>query len=228
MPADATRDIAAVHARNGVEIRTDVKISSFLGDKTVEAVSFADGSKLDVAAVIVGIGIAPETGLAVAAGLEVNNGIVTDEFGRTSQPNIYAAGDCASAFIPRYGKHIRLESYQNANLQPANIARTIRGENRPYDPVPWLWSDQYDWNLQTAGFPNEFDTLVSRGSIDEGAVTYFSMLDGVLMGVAGFGQGAAIARDVRFSQMMMEKGISPAAGQLKNPDVALKDLLKAG
>lgn len=228
LPEQTAKDVAAVHAQNGVEIRTSVQIDSFRGDDRVNAVVFKDGSTLPVDAVVVGIGIAPETKLAERAGLEVENGIVTDQFGQTSQAGIYAAGDCASAYMPRYGRHVRLESYQNANLQPANLARTIRGEQRVYDPVPWLWSDQYDWNLQTAGFPNEFDTVVSRGSINEGAVVYFSLKDGQLRGVAGLGKGAAIARDVRFCQMMMEKGISPSAEQLADPSVALKDLLKAG
>ncbi len=228
LPEQTAQDVASVHAQNGVEIITNVRISSFRGESHVEAVVFQDGSELPVDAVVVGIGIAPETGLAEAAGLAVDNGIVTDEFGRTSQEGIYAAGDCASAFIPRYGRHVRLESYQNANLQPANLARSIRGDQRVYNPVPWLWSDQYDWNLQTAGFPNEFDTVVARGSVADGAVVYFSLKDGVLRGVAGLGQGAAIARDVRFSQMMMEKGISPSAEQLADPSAALKDLLKAG
>ncbi len=228
LPEATAADVASVHAQNGVEIRTNVRIASLRGKGRVEAVVFEDASELPVDAVVVGIGIAPDTKLAEAGGLEVDNGIVTDQFGRTSKARIYAAGDCASAFMPRYGRHVRLESYQNANLQPANLARTIRGEERVYDPVPWLWSDQYDWNLQTAGFPNEFDTVVSRGSAGEGAVVYFSLKDGVLKGVAGLGQGAAIARDVRFCQMMMERGISPPADRLADPDVALKDLLKGG
>lgn len=228
LPEEAARDVASVHADNGVEIRTNVRITSLRGGDRVEAVVFEDGSELPVDAVVVGIGIAPDTQLAETGGLEVDNGIVTDQFGRTSKERVYAAGDCASAFMPRFDRHVRLESYQNANLQPANLARTIRGEERVYDPVPWLWSDQYDWNLQTAGFPNEFDTVVSRGSVGEGAVVYFSLKDGALKGVAGFGQGAAIARDVRFCQMMMERGISPMADQLADPDAALKDLLKAG
>ena len=228
LPAETAADVASVHADKGTEIRTSVRIASFRGGPRVEAVVFEDGSELAVDAVVVGIGIAPDVRLAEEAGLAVDNGIVTDEFGRTSKAGVYAAGDCAAAFMPRYGRHVRLESYQNANLQPANLARTIRGEERVYDPVPWLWSDQYDWNLQTAGFPNEFDEVVSRGSVAEGAVVYFSLKDGELRGVAGLGQGAAIARDVRFCQMMMERGVSPKPEQLADPGVQLKDLLKAG
>ncbi|MEM7429806.1 MAG: FAD-dependent oxidoreductase [Pseudomonadota bacterium] len=228
LPSEAAADVAAVHAGNGVEILTGAKISGFVGPDQVTAVNLDGSAPLPVDAVIVGIGIYPETALAEAAGLDVDNGIVTDEVGRASAPGIYAAGDCAAAFMPRYGRHVRLESYQNANLQAANLARTIRGEPRVYDPVPWLWSDQYDWNLQTAGFPNEFDQIVSRGSRAEGAVVYFSLQNGELRGVTGLGQGTAIARDVRFSQMMMEKGISPAPEQLADTEIALKDLLKAG
>lgn len=228
LPAEAAADVAKVHGDQGVKIRTNVRITGFRGSDRVEAVEFEDDDALEVDAVVVGIGIYPEVVLAEQAGLKVDNGIVTDEHGRASIEGIYAAGDCAAAFIPRYGRNVRLESYQNANLQSANLARTIRGEPRVYDPVPWLWSDQYDWNLQTAGFPNEFDQVVKRGAVADGAVVYFSLKDGELRGVAGLGQGAAIAREVRFSQMMMEKGISPSAESLADPDVALKDLLKAG
>lgn len=229
VPQEVADAVQRLHAERGVEIVLNARISGFgAAEGRVSSVQFQDGSELPVDSVVIGIGIAPGVDLAEAAGIPCDNGILVDEFGATQVDGIYACGDCARGTNPHYGEAIRLESWQNADMQARAVARSICGKPEAYAPVPWLWSDQYDWTLQTAGLPHRYDTVVSRGSFEAGAVVFFSLEDGKLMGVAGFGQGAAIAKDVKVAQMMMERGVHPSAEKLADPDIPLRKLMKGG
>lgn len=118
--------------------------------------------------VLVGVGVIPATQLAESAGLEVNNGIVVDEFARTSDLDIVAAGDCTSHHNPIYDMQMRLESVQNANDQAKIAAKTLCGKLEPYRALPWFWSDQYELKLQIAGYSAGFDKVVLRGDASVG------------------------------------------------------------
>lgn len=225
VPREAAAAVARVHAGEGVDVRTGVRLESFEGRGRVEGVALAGGETVEADVVIVGIGIVPGTGLASDAGIEVSNGITTDEYGRTSVSNIYAAGDCASRYLPRYGRHVRLESFQNADQQGMNTAATIAGQAAPYDPVPFVWSDQYQRVLQTAGFPVEGERHVQRGSVEDENLVLFSLKDDRLVGVTGWGKGMLIARDVRFSQTLIQKDVRPDVDQLADPGVTIKSLV---
>ena len=227
MPENAAKDVASVHHSYGVEILTGVTIDAFEGSEHVEAVRFADGSSIKADNVVIGIGIIADIELAQQAELTTDNGIVCDEFTRTSIDNIFAIGDCANTYLPRYGQHIRLESSQNADLQAAVAAKTIVGDMQAYDPVPWLWSQQYKWIIQTAGFTQDADEIISRGSVEDELVLYFALKDQKLHGVVGIGKGAAIAKEVRLAQMLIEKNASVDAASLANPDISLKNLLSS-
>ena len=227
MPENAARDVATVHKGYGVEILTGVNIEAFEGTEQVEAVKFADGSRIKADQVVIGIGIIPDIDIAMQAGLKTDNGIICDEFTRTSVDNIFAIGDCANTYLPRYGQHIRLESSQNADLQAAVAAKAIVGENHSYDPVPWLWSQQYKWIIQTAGFTHDADEIISRGSVEDELVLYMAIKDQKLHGVVGIGKGAAIAKEVRLAQMLIERNTSADAATLGNPETSLKDLLSS-
>ena len=227
LPPEAAAAMADLHREQGVEILTDRGIEGFAGETRLSGIRLADGGLVPADVAVVGIGITPETALAEAAGLEVDDGILTDEFGQTSDPQIFAAGDCARAYLPRYGARLRLESYQNANLQAENVARSIMGESGAYDPVPWLWSDHYDWTLQTAGFPAAGDRVVVR-EYDDGKRLFFALEGSQFKGVAGLGRGASIAKDLRVAQMMLERGLSPDPAVLADPNRPLKKLLAGG
>ncbi len=157
-----------VHGEEGVEIRTGVSVQSIDGDRRVHSVTLADGASLKADLVIVGVGVLPDVDLAEQAGLEVNNGIVVDEFARTSDPDILAAGDCTFHYNPIYDRHMRLESVQNATDQARVAANTICGILEPYCALPWFWSDQYDLKLQIAGLSQGFDQVVIRGDSESG------------------------------------------------------------
>jgi 3-phenylpropionate/trans-cinnamate dioxygenase ferredoxin reductase component len=144
----------------------------------------SDGSRIEVDFVIVGIGVEANTDLARAAGLLVEAGIVVDEFARSSDKHIYAAGDCTSHPSAIYGRLVRLESVQNANDQARIAAANICGKKLPYDTVPWFWSDQYNIKLQMVGLSGNHDEVVCRGSVDnyEGSgFALFYLLDGKLI-----------------------------------------------
>lgn len=229
VPQEVADAVQRLHTERGVEIILDARISGFgETDGRVSSVQFQDGSEMPVDCVVIGIGILPGVDLAEAAGIPCDNGILVDEFGATQVDGIYACGDCARGTNPRYGEAIRLESWQNADMQARAVARSICGKPEAYSPVPWLWSDQYDWTLQTAGLPHRYDTVVTRGVFEDGAIVFFSLEQGRLMGVAGFGQGAAIAKDVKVAQMMMERGVHPSAEALSDPAIPLRKLMKGG
>lgn len=167
-----TKEISAfyskVHSDEGVNIATQATVKSIEGHKKVEKVVCADGQEYEADLVIIGIGVLPATGLAESAGLAVENGIKVNEFAQTSDPDIFAAGDCTNHFNPIYGRHIRLESVQNAVDQATIAAGSICGNTKPYNALPWFWSDQYDIKLQIAGLSEGFDKVVVRGDIANG------------------------------------------------------------
>jgi len=158
----------ALHTRHGVDIREGVGLERLLGDGHVSGARLSDGTEMDVDMVIVGVGIVPDTTLAEAAGLETDNGIAVDAQGRTSDPAIWAVGDCAS--FPHQGGRLRLESVPNAIDMGECVARNIMGRAQDYVPQPWFWSDQYDVKLQIAGLSTGYDRIVTR---DGGAAMSF-------------------------------------------------------
>lgn len=151
------------HESHGITIRTGEQASAILGDDRVTGVVCADRNVIEADIVLVGIGGRPNTALAEAAGLGVSNGVVVDENGRTSDPAIYAAGDCTNFPSALYGARLRLESVQNAVDQAKAVAASIVGKPEPYDPVPWFWSDQFEAKLQLAGIGGAMDDFVVRG-----------------------------------------------------------------
>jgi len=155
----------AEHARHGVTIRCNETVRALHGDGSgrVRAVRTADGREHPADLVVVGVGVAPADELARNAGLECENGVVTDAHCRTSAPNIYAGGDCAQHLNRQYGRHLRLESVDNAFEQGTTIALNLLGTPTPHEKVPWFWSDQYDLKLIIVGVNAGYDRLVLRG-----------------------------------------------------------------
>ena len=152
-----------IHREAGADVRTGVQIASLDGDEKVTHVTLGDGARIPADFVLAGIGLIANTELAQDAGLAVDNGIVVDEFARTSDPDIFAAGDCSNHPSDFLGRRVRLESVQNAMEQGRAAARNMFGKSEPYQMVPWFWSDQYDCKLQMVGISGGYDQLVLRG-----------------------------------------------------------------
>lgn len=173
-----------VHRAEGVKIETGVTVAGFEGKDKVEAVVSGEGKRYPCDFVVVGIGIIPNTELAAEAGLKVENGISVDEQCRTSDADICAAGDCTSHPNAVYGHRLRLESVQNAIEQGKTAAATLAGKEKPYNQVPWFWSDQYDLKLQIVGLSMGYTEAVVRGDPEAGrSFAVFYLKDGVLIAV---------------------------------------------
>ncbi|MFE4576154.1 NAD(P)/FAD-dependent oxidoreductase [Streptomyces chartreusis] len=167
---EAAEVFAALHADHGVELLPNAGVESLTGtDGRVSGVRLADGRHLPADAVVVGIGITPNVGLAEDAGLEVNNGIVTDEHLRTSVDGILAAGDVANARHPLLGRHLRVEHWANALHQPEVAALSMLGKDAVYDRLPYFFTDQYDLGMEYTGYvePGGYDRVVFRGAPSE-------------------------------------------------------------
>jgi len=165
-----------LHHEEGLEIVSGALVTSIEGENQVERVHCADGAEHDADLVIIAVGVLPHTRLAAEAGLNVEDGILVDEFAHTSDPDIVAAGDCTRHFNPIYQRRVRLESVQNAMDQAKTAASALNGDPQPYHALPWFWSDQYDVKLQIAGLSQGYDNIVLRGDPETGrnfSVFYF-------------------------------------------------------
>ena len=156
-----------LHARHGVRVLTGTRVEGFEGDGRVRAVRLAGEDPIACDTVVVGVGVAPDTRLAEAAGLEIDNGIVVDQRLHTSAPHVFAAGDVASAFHPHYGRHLRVEHWANALHQGPAAARSMLGHDVVYERLPYFFSDQYDVGMEYIGLHGPSDSVEVRGSLDD-------------------------------------------------------------
>ena len=207
-----------LHQKHGVTIFEGVGLDHLVGDGVVRGAVLSDGRTLEADLVLVGIGIEPNTGLAVKAGLTMDNGISTDEFGRTSQQSIWAAGDCAS--FPYQGRRIRLESVGNAIDQAETVAENMLGASKAYQAKPWFWSDQYDVKLQIAGLNTGYNQVITRTG-QEGAVSFWYFRDSQLLAVDAIND----PRAYMVGKRLIETGRSPERTAVLDSAIDLKTLL---
>jgi 3-phenylpropionate/trans-cinnamate dioxygenase ferredoxin reductase subunit len=172
-----------VHRSNGVQLKLATGVSGLSGERDVETVDLDTGESLPADIVVVGIGIVPNVELAAMAGLEVSNGIVVDDHCQTSEPNIYAIGDCTWHPNALLDTELRLESVHNALEQAKTAAGNICGDDLSYAQVPWFWSDQYNLKLQIAGLSQGYDEVVIRGNMQEHSFACLYLRQGQLIAV---------------------------------------------
>ncbi len=208
-----------LHTSHGVNIIEGVGLETLTGEGRVSGARLSDGTELDVDFVIVGVGIAPGSALGEAAGLEIENGIKTDAQGRTSDPAIWAAGDCAS--FPYRGGRIRLESVPNAIDQAEIVARNMMGEEVDYIAKPWFWSDQYDVKLQIAGLNSGYDNVVTRPGDKDGSVSYWYFQGDSLLAVDAMND----PRAYMIGKRLIEGGKSPDLAAISDINIELKSLM---
>lgn len=210
----------ALHRAHGVDIREGVGLDRLIGDDRVTGAVLTDGTEIEIDFTIVGVGVNPATVLADSAGLAVGNGITTDDYGRTSDPSIWAAGDCASSQF--HGQTIRIESVGNAIDQAEAVAVNIAGTAQPYKPKPWFWSDQYDCKLQIAGLNIGYTDVYLRHGDAEGVQSNWYYRDKTLLAVDAMND----PRNYMIGKRLIEAGRSPDPALIMDPATDMKALLK--
>lgn len=210
-----------VHTAKGVDIKLGAGVEHLEGGDAVETVVLGDGSRLEADLIIVGIGLIPNTELAEAAGLEVDNGIVVDLHCQTSDPDIYAAGDCTSHEHGFLRRRIRLESVPNASEQARVVAANICGKEAVHDGVPWFWSDQYDLKLQMVGINQGYEDVVIRGSMEDNNFSAFYLCDGVIISADTVNR----PKDFMVAKKLVAGRVKADAATLADEAVELKSLI---
>ena len=212
------------HREAGVDIRTGVQVADLevTGD-TVTAVLCADGSRLAADLVVVGIGLLANTELAAEAGLQVDNGILVDEHAQTSDPHIYAAGDCTNHPNALLGRRLRLESVPNALEQSRVAAANMAGKAKTYASVPWFWSDQYELKLKMVGLSEGFERLVLRGDPATDSFSAFYLKGDKVLAADTVNR----PQDFIAAKRLVAEGIAVTAEQLADDGRPLKELLPA-
>lgn len=207
-----------LHLDHGVDIRLDALAEACEGSGKVEAVA-TSGGRIAADFVVAGIGVVPNCELALKAGIACENGIAVDEFGATSDPDIFAAGDC-TCHPSFYGGRVRLESVQNAIDQAKHAALAMLGRPAPYREVPWFWSDQYDVKLQIAGLVSPGDVAVVRGDPTTRKFSVFHLRDGVVAGV----EAVNAAPDYIIGRKLIAAGARVAPERIADTSVPAKQL----
>lgn len=210
------------HREAGVDIRTGVQVADLevTGD-AVTAVLCADGSRLAADLVVVGIGLLANTELAAEAGLQVDNGILVDEHAQTSDPHIYAAGDCTNHPNALLGRRLRLESVPNALEQSRVAAANMAGKAKTYASVPWFWSDQYELKLKMVGLAEGFERLVLRGDPATDSFSAFYLKGDKVLAADTVNR----PQDFIAAKRLVAESIAVTAAQLADDSKPLKELL---
>ena len=218
--AETADDVRALHQAHGVRIFENATIARIVGDDGIASgVELSDGSVIAADFIITGIGVDPDTALAASAGLAVANGIIVNSQLQTSDPAIFAIGDCAS--FPYKGQTIRLESVQNANDMGIVAAQNILGGTVDYKPVPWFWSDQFDLKLQIAGLSLGYDNVINRPGAREGAKSHFYFNGDEFLAVDCLNDGATYM----IARRLLEGGKTFTRAQVNDHALNLKSLL---
>jgi 3-phenylpropionate/trans-cinnamate dioxygenase ferredoxin reductase component len=217
------RVIGGIHSAHGVETVFGDVVTRFEGVGRVERVVTQRGRRIECDLAVVGVGVEPVVDFIAGSGIEVDDGIVVDEYCRTTVEGIYAAGDVASHYHPIFRRRMRVEHWQNAMQQGAAAARSMLSKGRPYDAIHWFWSDQYEENLQYAGFHREWDRLIVRGSLDSREFLAFYLNQGRIDAVVGMNRG----RDVRRVMPLIRTRALVDSRRLEDEDVDLGALERA-
>ena len=212
--------IADLHRTHGVRTIFEDTVAAFEGTRRVTHVITRAGLRLECDFVIVGIGIEPAVELLEGSGIHLDNGVVVDEYCQTNVSGVYAAGDVANHYHPIFNRRIRVEHWQNAIKQGAAAARNILGRRVPYDEIHWFWSDQYDANLQYAGFHTTWEQLIVRGGLDSDSYLACYVNDGRIDAVVGLNR----AKDVRRVMPLIKSRRAVDLEQLRDEAVDLRSL----
>lgn len=220
LPGHFAARLKAKHESHGVDFRLGASVWSAVETPRGITFTFAEQPPLDADLCMIAIGQQPNDGLARAAGLKADNGIQVDEYCRTSAADVYAAGDCANFPLDSAGTRVRLESWQNAQEQAVFAARNMLGEAVVYRPMPWFWTDQYDWNIQMLGMPNApVDAWVER-AVSQDKTLLMGMRKDVIVQALAVNSGG----DLRAIRRLVENAVPVDSKALTDPSVKLRQI----
>jgi 3-phenylpropionate/trans-cinnamate dioxygenase ferredoxin reductase component len=217
---DVGRVIEGIHRDHGVEMTFDDQVSSFEGNGRVQTVKSASGLSLPCDFAVLGLGVEPVVGFLDGSGIEVDDGVVVDEYCRASVAGVFAAGDVANHYHPVFGRRIRIEHWNNARAQGRAAALNMLGRDTPYDEIHWFWSDQYEHTIQYAGYHREWDDLVIRGSLESRSFAAFYMLEARVQAVVSVDRPA----DVQDAMGIIRAGGRADPAKLRDEAIDLTSL----
>tara|TARA_B100001173_G_scaffold103244_1_gene89346 strand:+ start:162 stop:1391 length:1230 start_codon:yes stop_codon:yes gene_type:complete len=199
--------VQKTHIEYGNEIILNKQIDKIIKKNGIYEILLNDNSLIETDFLIAGIGSAPSVKLFENTNLKLDNGIVTNEFCETSIKDVYAAGDVSNFYHPLYGSNIRLESYQHAQNHGICAGKNIAGVKTEYTSIPWMWSDQFNLNLQLTGICDDYDEIIERGNDINNGVIYFFLKNKNIRGACGLGIAGKVGRDIRITSKLTEKNI---------------------
>lgn len=214
---ETSKFFSRVHQEHGVKIQCNSTVKQLLGEKHITAVETQDGETIAADLVIIGIGVIPNTELAADAGLAIENGIAVDQYGQSSDADIFAIGDCSFYPNTALAMKVRLESVPNALEQAKITAAKLCGKPSGDHNHPWFWSDQYDIKLQIAGYNLGYDQTVVRGDIQDPSFVVFYLRQGKLIAADCINSPKAFMQ----SKQLLSKAVAITAEQLSDPEFAL-------
>ena len=226
IPAPIANLVKAEHERNGNKIYVDSKINNI--QKTHEGfkIILENENIIEAEIIIAGIGSMPSISLFNNTDLKLDNGILTDEYCQTSIENVFAAGDVTNFYHPFFNTRLRLESYQHAQNHGINAGKNIAGIKTEYISIPWMWSDQFNLNLQLTGLCDEYDEVIIRGNTLENGIIHFFIKNNKILGACGLGLIGKVGRDIRIASKLIEKNIIVDKKILLDQNTKLNKLMK--
>ena len=226
IPAPIANLVKTEHEKYGNKIYVDSKINNI--QKTHEGfkIILENETIIEAEIIIAGIGSMPSISLFNNTDLKLDNGILTDEYCQTSIKNVFAAGDVTNFYHPFFNTRLRLESYQHAQNQGINAGKNIAGIKTEYTSIPWMWSDQFNLNLQLTGLCNKYDEIIIRGDTLENGIIHFFIKNNKIVGACGLGLMGKVGRDIRISSKLIEKNTSVDKKTLIDPNTKLNKLMK--
>ncbi len=223
IPLKIANLIQEKHESMGTKINLNVEIKN-IEQKNEAFTIYYNNEILLSDLIIIGVGSAPNTEIFRNTSLKIDNGILTDEFSSTSIEDVYAAGDVSNFYHPFYQDYMRLESYKHAQNHGINAGKNLIGLKTSYREIPWMWSDQFNLNLQLTGICNDYETSVQRGSTLEEGIIYFFLKNRKIMGACGLGVGGKIGRDIRLAGKLSEKKIKVTKELLSDKNIKLNKI----
>ena len=226
IPSEIANLVQAEHKKYGNKLFLNNKIKNIKKINDTYKITLDNNVSIDAEIIIAGVGSLPATEMFNNSDLRIENGILTNEYCETSIKDIYAAGDVSNFYHPLYKKNIRLESYQHAQNQGISAGKNIVGIQSEYRSIPWMWSNQFNFNLQVTGICDDFEDIIVRGTSIVDGIIYFFLKKEKIYGACGLGLIGKIGKDIKITSKLIEMNISIDKNILSNQEQNLKLLLK--